>query len=56
MQDQYWSCMKERVGKIYKHGNDAFKYQVSSLDELAVVINHFDKCPLLTQKRADYEL
>jgi len=29
---------------------------VSSLDELAVIINHFDKCPLLTQKRADFEL
>jgi hypothetical protein len=29
---------------------------VSSIKELEVIINHFDKYPLLTQKQADYLL
>jgi LAGLIDADG endonuclease len=29
---------------------------ISSREELEVVINHFDKYPLITQKFADYQL
>ena len=29
-------------------------YRVTSPNELTVIINHFDKYPLITQKRADY--
>lgn len=44
------------VGKIYKHGIDSMQYRVSSLSNLQVIIEHFDKYPLITQKRADYLL
>lgn len=44
------------VGKITKLGKDSILYRVSSNKDLAVVIGHLDKYPLLTQKRADYEL
>ena len=29
---------------------------VNSIKELKTIINHFDKYPLISQKRADYEL
>lgn len=44
------------VGKIYKHGKDSLEYRVSSLKNLKVIIDHFDKYPLITQKLADYLL
>ena len=44
------------VGKIYKHGTDSIAYRVSSLKNLKVIINHFEKYPLKTQKLADYLL
>ena len=44
------------VGKIYKHGTDSRQYRVSSLSNLQVIIQHFDKYPLITQKQADYIL
>jgi len=31
-------------------------YQVQSIKDLPVIINHFDKYPLITQKRGDFEL
>lgn len=31
-------------------------YQVTSIKDLTVIISHFNKYPLLTKKRADYEL
>jgi hypothetical protein len=43
-------------GGIHKHGKDSLKYRVSSLNDLQIVINHFDKYPLLTQKLKDYKL
>ena len=44
------------VGKISKHGVDSKQYRVSSLSNLQVIIEHFDKYPLITQKQADYLL
>jgi hypothetical protein len=44
------------VGNFTKQGKDLIQYQVSSIKDLAVIINHFDKYPLITQKKADYEL
>jgi hypothetical protein len=43
------------IGKIYSHGS-MVHYRVNSLKDLLVLIAHFDKYPLITQKRADYEL
>lgn len=44
------------VGKIYKHGKDSSEYRVSSLKNFKIIINHFDKYPLITKKLADYLL
>ena len=45
------------VGEIStKHGKQTIKYSVQSIKDLAIIINHFDKYPLKTQKRADFEL
>jgi antitoxin component HigA of HigAB toxin-antitoxin module len=41
---------------IYKHGIDSLDYRVSSLKNIRVVINHFDRYPLITKKLADYIL
>ena len=44
------------VGKIDRNGKDAYQYRVYSMKDLAVIIAHFDKYSLITQKQADYEL
>ena len=44
------------VGKIHKDGSDSFKLTVIAIKDLQVVIEHFDKYPLRTQKLADYNL
>lgn len=44
------------VGKLHKHGENSIQYRVESLDELQVIINYFDKYPLVTAKIADYIL
>ena len=45
------------VGNISKDGKNCnFQYRVSSVKDLPVIIDHFDKYPLLTQKKADYTL
>jgi hypothetical protein len=45
------------VGTIYKDvGRQAVKFVVLSIKDISVIIDHFDKYPLITQKRADYEL
>jgi hypothetical protein len=47
----------DNVGGIYEDRNDLIKYQVSSnKDLIRVIIPHFSKYPLLTQKRTDFEL
>lgn len=45
-----------KVGKITKHRSQSYQFRVSSVKDLAIIINHFDKYCLNTQKQADYEL
>ena len=42
------------VGNISKSGDKAVMYAVDSIKEIPVIINHFDKYPLVTQKLSDY--
>ena len=45
------------VGKIYKQGKDSLvQFRVESIKDLLVVIEHFNKYPLITKKRVDFEL
>jgi len=44
------------VGSIYKQGLLSNQYCVTSVEYLAVVINHFEKYPLNTKKWVDYLL
>jgi hypothetical protein len=38
------------VGRIHKHSKDSRQYRVDSIEELQVIIDHFDKYPLMTAK------
>ena len=44
------------VGKIFKQRSEYFQLGIQSLKEFETVINHFHKFPLITKKRADFEL
>jgi hypothetical protein len=44
------------VGKIHKHSQNSLQYRVESVKELQVIIDHFDKYPLMSAKVADYTL
>ena len=44
------------VGSITKQGKDKVMLRVRSLSVLSVIVDNFDKFPLVTQKRADFEL
>lgn len=44
------------VGKIFKLGKDSIQYRATSHKDLAIIVEHFDKYPLISQKRADCEL
>jgi hypothetical protein len=45
------------VGNITKQGKDSMELRVTSLEDINnVIIPHFKQYPLLTQKRADFEL
>jgi hypothetical protein len=44
------------VGNISYTGKDSIMYRVESLEGLVVIINHFNKYPLITKKLADYTL
>jgi len=44
------------VGNIHKHGENSIQYRVESIEELQVIINHFDKYQLKTIKLVDYLL
>ena len=45
-----------RVGSISLQGKNAIQFQVTPLQDLIKIIDYFSKYPLLTQKRADFEL
>ncbi len=45
------------IGKISNHSENSLQYRVvSNNDLISVIIPHFDKFPLITHKRADFEL
>jgi NADH-ubiquinone oxidoreductase chain 4 len=44
------------VGKIYVHKDSMAFYNVSSIKDLAVIIEHFTKYPLLSFKSSDFNL
>src|SRR5690606_39738710 len=44
------------VGKINQKSNGTCVYCIRSLEEIATLIDHFDKYPLITKKQADYLL
>lgn len=45
------------VGGIYKHSGDMMRYKVSSIQDIAkVIIPHFNKYQLVTQKRVDFDI
>ena len=44
------------VGTITKHGITTIEYRVKSLKDLSVVLSHFEKYPLISQKWSDCEL
>jgi len=44
------------VGGIYKQGSESIKYVVGSINDLEVIINHFEKYCLITQKFSDFLL
>jgi hypothetical protein len=44
------------VGEIYTKTSDSIIYTVKSIKDLTVIINHFEKYPLITQKWTDYEI
>lgn len=45
------------VGQIYhKKDNRSVEYHVGSIKNFKVLIDHFDKTPMITQKLADYRL
>jgi group I intron endonuclease len=44
------------VGKISKLGKESIQFRVYSIKELEIIINYFDKYPLITKKWEDYQL
>jgi NADH-ubiquinone oxidoreductase chain 4 len=44
------------VGKIYVHKDSMVFYNVSSIKDLAIIVDHFSKYPLLSFKSADFNL
>ena len=45
-----------KVGTITNHGDNSLQYTVKSFKYLDIILDHFDKYPLLSQKCADYRL
>jgi hypothetical protein len=44
------------VGTITKQRSESLNYRVRSVKDLAIIITHFEKYPLLTHKYLDYTL
>ena len=43
------------VGEISKQGSFGIQLQIQSIKEFKVLLEHFDKYPLITTKKADYK-
>ena len=43
-----------KIGNISKQGSQLYQPIVSSVKDLVVIIDHFNKYPLHTQKRGDF--
>jgi len=44
------------VGNITKQNKDLIQYKVSLMKDLKIIVEHFENYPLITQKKADFEL
>jgi hypothetical protein len=44
------------IGNILKQDKDLFQYRVTSIKDLMLIIEHFENYPLITQKKADFDL
>lgn len=44
------------VGKIHNSGKNLIQYRIQTLNELTIIIAHLEKFPLISQKKADFEL
>lgn len=44
------------VGTVTVRSDGYIQYWVGSLNDLKVIVNHFDCYPLITQKWSDYQL
>ena len=44
------------VGNITRFGKNGIIYRVSSINDLQLIISHFDKYPLITKKYGDFLL
>lgn len=44
------------VGQIYSHESNTVELRIQSMENLAKIIEHLDKYPLITAKLADYKL
>lgn len=42
----------QEIGNVTNNGEKAVQFQVSSIKDLRILINHFDNYPLITQKLA----
>lgn len=44
------------IGSITLHGKDTIQFRVYSMVDLSIIIDQFNKYPLITKKLVDYEL
>lgn len=44
------------IGNLFVERENSVKFAVNSREDLQVIIDHFERYPLITQKRADYLL
>ncbi len=44
------------IGKISKLSKSAYQYRITSLEDSALLLEHFEKFPLITRKWSDYQL
>jgi len=42
------------IGRIGKFAQDAYALRVNTISDMIKILDHFDKYPLISQKRADY--